>query len=331
MLENVMACPLPANETQRLRAVHSYDILDTLPEVDFDTLTRVASYAFSTPASVIGLMDANRLWFKSQLGLGVPQLDRQIAFCAHAIMRPDEPLVVEDLTKDHRFKVNPLVTQAPLLRFYAGAPLIDRHGYALGTIAVVDTQPRTFSETQRTLLRDLSSLVIAALESRNRARLLGQMAMTDHLTGLANRVQFERTLNSEIAHAQRTGESFTMFYMDLDSFKEVNDTYGHTAGDEVLREVALRMTQQVRGEDLLVRLGGDEFGIFMRPSAEVSAESLARRITQAVSTPIILSTGNRVNVGISIGVASYIAETDSMATLVARADQALYATKKRRG
>ena len=128
---SMIGCPIPDNELQRLRAVRSYEILDTPPEVDFDTLTRVATQALGTPAGVIGLMDADRLWFKSQLGLGVPQLDRQIAFCAHALMKPGEALIVEDLRQDPRFRNNPLVTQEPHLRFYAGVPLIDRDGYCL--------------------------------------------------------------------------------------------------------------------------------------------------------------------------------------------------------
>lgn len=330
MTDHAMQCPLPTNEAQRLRAVRSYDILDSPPEVDFDTLTRVAANALNTPAAVIGLMDSDRLWFKSRLGLEVPQLDRRIAFCAHAIMRPDEPFVVEDLRQDPRFQGNPLVTQAPHLCFYAGAPLIDRHGYALGTIAVVDTQPRTVSEAQRALLSDLSTLVITALESRHRVNQLGRLAMTDHLTGLANRVQFERTLNSEIAHAQRTGESFTVFYMDLDDFKKINDIFGHAAGDEVLCEVARRMTGQIRAEDLLARLGGDEFAVFMRQSVEDSAESLAKRIVEVVSAPIILPTGDEVSIGISVGIATYTDTIDSMATLLAQADQALYEVKRKK-
>ena len=329
MLDCIKQCPIPENEVQRLQAVRSYDILDTPPEVDFDTLTRVAAHAFNVPAAVIGLMDADRLWFKSEIGLGTQQLDRQIAFCAHAVMRPEEPLVVEDLQQDPRFLENPLVTQLPHLRFYAGAPLIDRQGYALGTIAVVDTQPRTFSESQRALLRDLSTLAITALENRQRANRLSHLAMTDHLTGLANRVQFERTLNSELAHARRTGEPFTVFYMDLDGFKDINDTFGHFAGDEVLCEVAARMTQQIRTEDLLVRLGGDEFGIFMRQSAGASAEFLAKRIMEVVSAPIMLATGDKVSIGISIGFATYSDATDSIATLLAQADQALYAIKRK--
>lgn len=324
-----MSCPTPSNEALRQQAVRTYEILDTQPEVDFDTLTRVAAQVFNTPAAVIGLMDADRLWFKSQVGLGVAQLDRQIAFCAYAIMNPDEALVVEDLQHDPRFQDNPLVTQQPNLRFYAGVPLIDRHGYALGTIAVVDTQPRAFSVAQCNLLRDLSTLVITALESRHRANLLTKLAMTDSLTGLANRVNFERTLTAELAHARRTGEAFTVLYMDLDNFKDVNDTFGHAAGDEVLREVAQRMAKQVRAEDLLVRLGGDEFGVFMRQSAEDSVVSLTTRIVEAVSVPITLSSGKRVSVGISIGIATYTDNIDT-STLLAKADQALYEAKRNR-
>ncbi|OIQ87417.1 putative diguanylate cyclase YegE [mine drainage metagenome] len=330
MTDPDIQCPFPANEAQRLRAVRSYGILDTLPEVDFDTLTRVAANAFNTPAAVIGLMDSDRLWFKSRLGLEVPQLDRQIAFCAHAIMLPGEPLVVEDLREDDRFKQNPLVTQAPHLCFYAGAPLVDRHGYALGTIAVVDTKPHEFTEAQRALLCDLSSMVITALESRNLMNQLGLLAMTDHLTGLPNRVQFERVLNSEVAHALRTGEPFTVLYMDLDDFKGINDSFGHAAGDEVLCEVAGRMKNQLRIEDLLARLGGDEFAVIMRKTDESSPEFLVRRIFDAVSAPISLSNGDKVGVGISIGIATYADAIGSMTDLLARADQALYEDKRRK-
>ncbi len=321
---------MPANEVQRLRAVLSYDILDTPPDEDFDALTRVAAHALNMPAAVIGLMDSNRLWFKSRLGLGVPQLDRQIAFCAYAIMQPDKPLVVEDLRQDHRFQGNPLVTGAPNLCFYAGAPLVDRDGYVLGTIAVADTRPRTLNDAQRALLSDLSILVITALERRYRANLLGHLAITDHLTGLANRAQFERTLNAEIAHARRTGEPFTVFYMDLDDFKDINDSLGHAAGDEVLCEVSRRMMDQVRAEDLLARFGGDEFAVFMRQSEDDSVASLAKRITKVVSAPIILSTGDKVSVGISVGIANYTDSIDSMVTILAQADHSLYEAKRRK-
>jgi signal transduction histidine kinase/ActR/RegA family two-component response regulator len=198
---------VPENESERLRILRSYDIVDTPAELSFDALTRVAMHALNTPAAVIGLMDADRLWFKSQIGLGVAQLDRQIAFCAHAIMRPDELLVVEDLQQDARFRDNPLVTQEPYLRFYAGAALVDCHGYALGTIAVVDTQPRKFSEVQRTLLRDLSALVITALENRTAASELERVnaKLEEDRTRLAERV-LERT--AQLQYANHAKDSF---------------------------------------------------------------------------------------------------------------------------
>jgi diguanylate cyclase (GGDEF)-like protein len=244
-------------------------------------------------------------------------------------MRPDEPLIVEDLRKDSRFQGNPLVTHAPHLCFYAGAPLIDRQGYALGTIAVVDTQPRIVNDVQRILLRDLSSLVITALESRHRANQLGHLAMTDHLTGLANRAQFDRTLNSEMAHSRRTHEQFTVLSMDLDGFKGINDIYGHASGDEVLVTVANRMAEQVRAKDLLARLGGDEFAIFLRDNVDNAAKLLAKRIVEVVSAPITLSTGDEVRVGISIGIATRTETINSLSTLLALADMALYEDKRK--
>ncbi len=320
--------PLPGNEVQRLEAVRFYDILDTPPELDFDALTRVAAHAFDTPVAVVGLMDSDRLWFKSRLGLDVPQLDRQIAFCAYAIMRPDEPLVVEDLLQDPRFMNNPLVMQPPGLRFYAGAPLVDPDGLPLGTIAVVDNRPRAFSEAQRAALQDLATLVMTALENRRRAIQLSRLATTDHLTGVANRVEFSRTLEAGMARAASTGEPFTLLYMDLDDFKEINDGHGHAAGDEVLCVVARRLATQLRAGDVLARLGGDEFGIVVLNSTPETAQVLATRISEAVSAPIALTSGGTVRIGISVGIAGYTELVDSVAALLDQADKALYQTKR---
>ena len=99
------ACPMPDNEAERLAAVQAYNILDTAPEVEFDVTTRVAASLFDAPIALVALMDRDRLWFKSRHGLDVTQLDRQIAFCAHAIVRPDEVLVINDLQQDSRFGI----------------------------------------------------------------------------------------------------------------------------------------------------------------------------------------------------------------------------------
>jgi diguanylate cyclase (GGDEF)-like protein len=324
-----LQCPIPSNEDGRLQTLYSYDILDTLPEVDFDTLTRLAANALKMPAAVIGLMDSDRLWFKSRIGLDVPQLDRQIAFCAHAIMRPQEVLVSEDLLQDARFTHNPLVTNPPHLRFYAGAPLINQAGYALGTIAVADVTPRTLSESDKWMLKDFANLVILAIEGRKATSALQTFAMTDQLTGLANRVHFERVLNAEISHARRANLSFKLFLMDLDNFKTVNDTYGHAAGDEVLKQVSQRMLDQLRAEDLFARLGGDEFGLLVRGDCDQYRETIASRIVQALSVPIQLSNGKEVSIGVSVGSVVYSNQVNTVSALLAVADESLYQHKRR--
>ena len=321
-------CPVPEDEPARLAALRSYEILDTEPELEFDAVTRVASHAFDAPIAVVALMDSDRLWFKSRLGLDVPQLDRKIAFCAHAIMRPRDVLVVPDLQADARFSDNPLVAQPPHIRFYAGAPIVDTAGHALGTIAVIDAQPRSFTEVQRHTLKDLSTLVMMALRGRRRALDLERLAMTDHLTGIANRARFDKVIVEELGQSADYGSSFGLLVMDLDGFKAVNDRFGHAIGDEVLCVVARRLVKQVRTGDTLARLGGDEFAIVMRQCGEEAAEALARRIVSAVKLPINLSSGDTAQVGISVGVAIGGASVTSASVLLGKADEALYQSKR---
>ncbi|MEJ2392254.1 MAG: sensor domain-containing diguanylate cyclase [Gammaproteobacteria bacterium] len=331
MADNDNPFPIPENETDRLRTLQSYDILDSPPEVDFDALVRLAAYTFDVPMATVGLLDSDRVWFKSRLGLDVPQLDRDVAFCAFTAMQAGSLLVVEDLLQDPRFSQNDLVVRSPNLRFYAGAPLLDPKGYILGTIAIVDTRPRTLDEKQRGILYDLSLLVMTALENRRRSLLLTEMVLTDYLTGITNRAQFDRALQSEMAHARRTGEPFSILCMDLDEFKDINDQYGHPVGDEVLCEVARRLKNLLRTEDTLSRIGGDEFGMVLREGASTTAQAMKQRIQEAMTAPIKLKNGKQINVGLSIGMATYSSDIDSPYTLLAQSDSDLYQVKHRSG
>lgn len=162
-----MKAPLPADEPQRLEALRRYDILDSPPELIFDDLARLASHLCGTPIALISLIDIERQWFKARLGLDAAETSRDFAFCAHAILGSDL-MEVPDATVDARFFDNPLVTGDPNIRFYAGAPLISPSGYKLGTLCVIDRQPRQLTEEQREALRALSRQVIAQVEARSR-------------------------------------------------------------------------------------------------------------------------------------------------------------------
>ena len=160
-----MEASLPSNEIVRLHALFEYEILDTFPELMFDHLTRLAAHVCRTPTAVISLIDADRQWFKSKVGMDATETSRDVAFCAHAILEPDL-LVVKDASQDERFSNNPLVTTDPKIRFYAGAPLITPDGFKLGTLCVIDYMPRDFEIKQQEALIILARQVVAQLELR---------------------------------------------------------------------------------------------------------------------------------------------------------------------
>ena len=164
-----MSAAVPSDEAARLAALQRYDILDTPPEAGFDRVTRLAAQLFDVPIALVSLVDADRQWFKSCYGLDARQTSREISFCAHAILS-DEIFVVPDAIQDERFAGNPLVTGEAGIRFYAGAPLKTRAGFNLGSLCIIDTKPRQFSEQQLAGLTDLAALVVDELELRQSER-----------------------------------------------------------------------------------------------------------------------------------------------------------------
>jgi len=190
-----MVVAKPANEAGRVAALEKYAILDTDAEQSFDDLTLLASFICKTPMALISLVDEDRQWFKSRVGMDAKETTRDIAFCSTAILQADV-FVVPDALKDDRFRDNPLVVSDPHIRFYAGAPLINEDGYALGTLCVVDRAPRELTPDQKEALKALSRLVLAQLEFRRNLFLLKET--------LTDRTREEHERQRELVHVQET-------------------------------------------------------------------------------------------------------------------------------
>ncbi len=162
----------PPNEDERLGALEAYNILDSLPEADYDALTRLAAHICQTPVALITFVDQERQWFKSHYGTDYVETGREIAFCAHNILDPSGPLIIEDTRLDRRFADNPLVTGDPRMVFYAGVPLVDSQGFALGSLCVIDHRARQLTEEQLSALNLLSRQVVSLLDLRKANNLL---------------------------------------------------------------------------------------------------------------------------------------------------------------
>jgi GAF domain-containing protein len=164
------AADLPPDEEARLEALRDLELLDTEPEAEFDELVRRAAEATGAPIAVITLVDEARQWFKARVNLELESTDRDLSFCAHAILAPDDITVVPDTRKDERFADNLLVTEDPTIRFYAGAPIFTPDGQPVGTLCVIDAVPRGLSDEQAQALRDLAAEVSQQIERRRLQR-----------------------------------------------------------------------------------------------------------------------------------------------------------------
>ncbi|MBE0469834.1 MAG: PAS domain S-box protein [Methyloprofundus sp.] len=179
---------IPHNEQARLDSLYRLNVLDTSAEESYDRLTRLTKQLFDVPIALVSLVDEQRQWFKSKQGLEVCETGRDISFCGHAILGQDI-FEIEDATQDARFSDNPLVTGEAHIRFYAGAPLITRDGYAIGTLCIIDTQPRKLTDTQKTALLDMADAVMSELELHESYKLNCNYEAAQKLTQVISQAQ----------------------------------------------------------------------------------------------------------------------------------------------
>jgi diguanylate cyclase (GGDEF)-like protein/PAS domain S-box-containing protein len=449
--------PIPVDDAKRVLALHSAQILDTPEEEVFDRITRVATQLLNVPIALISLIDTDRQWFKSKVGLGITQTPRNISFCAHALLQR-EVLLISDALEDPRFADNPLVTGPPFVRFYGGVPLLSLEGHAMGSLCVIDSVARVLTEQELAALVDLariaeeqfqrreltlaSNRILATLresEERHRQliehspdaflindgaaitfvnpagmRLLGaergeqivglpafeiiapeyrqvvtervahalqtsrpnmpmemkwlrvdgttvdvetttvsytsngqasvqiiardntlrkqykseleHLATHDVLTGLPNRVLLRDRLGQGIARWLRQEQEAVIAFLSLDRFKNINDAFGHSTGDQVLTAIAKVLEHSVRKNDTVARIGNDEFVVILEEIDDDELSSLLSRLVENIGQPIQTST-QEITVSCSVGYCRYPTHGTTADALLNAAATAMHRAK----
>ena len=313
---------IPPDEDARLAELRSLNVLDTIAEERFDRLTRMAKRLFGVDVALVSLVDENRQWFKSCAGMELSETPRDISFCGHAILG-DGAFVIPDALQDERFCDNPLVTGPPHVRFYAGCPLRGPGGRKLGTLCIIDSKPRAFSDEDVEMLVDLALMVereFSAIE----------WATVDELTGLSNRRGFMMLAQHSLQLCTRQNIPAALVFIDLDHLKQVNDQLGHAEGDWVLVTFAQHLMKAFRSSDVVARLGGDEFLVLLTNHSEAAAEKAMARLQRALD-----ATNEAKARGYDISFSYGLVEFDpkrhhTIGALISEGDSLMYKTKKAR-
>lgn len=309
------AYPIPDNEAGRQAALDEQHILDSEPDEDFNRITRLASQMLGVPTALISLVDRQRQWFLSRVGLEASETPRDLAFCAHAICS-DDVMIVNDASQDERFKDNPLVTGNPSIRFYAGVPLQTPSGFNLGTLCVISTQPRQLAGNEEQLLKDLAGMVIQHMEARRNSYLCS-------LTGLKNRRPFFDAGLREFERAQKNGEPLTLMIFGLDDSHGFYTRFGHRMGDQMLQELARQLQSNFGASAIYGRVTDDEFAVVQTGLVQQQARAQAERFRSGLALQGWVVEGVRHPLPVSLGAACLGSDDTSFMVLFQRAEAAL--------
>lgn len=334
----MIEAPKPVNEQLRLQQLKNLNILDTPIEERFERITRMVCRSLGVPISAISLIDNDRQWFKSVQGLNVNETPRNISFCGHAIME-DTPFIISNALEDERFHDNPLVSEAPSIRFYAGIPITIADNIRIGTLCAIDSKPKVLTPEELEVLKDLCEILkneILYMESRNQSILMSKeleeakrAALVDPLTKLWNRDGTRRALDREFEIAKREGKWLAVCLLDVDHFKSINDTYGHKIGDRCLRDVSKIAVEALRPSDTMGRWGGEEFLIVISNCARVKLSNILERLLTRFRSHLIKDTEQPIKFTASVGAFLDNPKDVDMDIegFIERADKALYEAK----
>jgi diguanylate cyclase (GGDEF)-like protein len=311
----------PKNEDIRVAALRSLDILDTEPEERFDRLTRIAKRLFKVPIALVSFVDINRQWFKSCQGLEVKEMPRDISFCGHAILG-DDIFIISDTLLDDRFYDNPLVINEPRIRFYAGIPLVISNEIRVGTLCLIDREPRILSEEDKELLRDLGQMAVQDLT-------LVQLATIDELTQISNRRGFSALALHALSLCKRMNKPASLFFFDLDFFKEINDRFGHAEGDIALINFSKILKDVFRESDVVGRLGGDEFVALLTNANQAETSLILHRLKKVLEDFNTQNKSRGYEITYSVGVVAFDSNRhQSINDLLAEGDRLMYEHKR---
>jgi len=315
-------------ERQRLDAIERLKVLDRVADPALQGLMRLAAYVSGSESAGLHIIDER--WQRRIAGHGVPLLEhpREDSFC-RLVVESDEPINTPDATGDDRFSYSSFVDGDEPVRFYASVPLRAGGGHVIGTVCAFDSKVIDLPPERMDLLDDIALQATTCIEMATLIDDLGTAATEDSLTGVANRLILADRLSHHIARRERrTDRDLAVAVIDLDRFKQINDSLGHAAGDEVLRITAARIDESLRSEDTVARLGGDEFVVIAESDGTpIEPAELEERLCAAITKEIELESGQRVTPGASIGVAMGKPGDDSD-SLLARADEAMYRRKR---
>jgi diguanylate cyclase (GGDEF)-like protein len=320
----------PNIEEKRLLAVRSLGALTEVASDEMDALVQLARSFFDTQFAAINIIDEDWQRTAAQAGIRIGECSRQQSICKRVVAE-EQTIILPDLRRDSEHSRSAYVVDNPAFRFYAGAPVRLEDRSIVGSLCILDTRPRNLDDEEIATLERLA-LVAGALLQLHRSNLilaatqsdLRLAAITDPLTGFFNRLALEEEIADPFAGREDLNGAL---FMDMDGFKQINDRFGHDVGDEVLRQSADRIGSIIGADDRVVRIGGDEFVLFIANIAEQDdLQARAERLVERFREPFIVGP-HRIDARLSVGAACSPRALHTRTRLVKMADEALYLAK----